>query len=55
MSGLVLLFFDLFFGEVLLGEVTEGAVGVFGGVVIFPWFIVLIARSAEETLELVLA
>ena len=54
MSGLMFLFFDLFFGEILLGKVTEGAVGVFGGVVIFPWFIVFVVRSAKETLELVL-
>lgn len=55
MPGLMFLVLNFIFGEILSGEVTEGAVGVFRGVVIFPWFIVFIVRSAEETFKLVLA
>ena len=54
MPGLMSLFGNFFLGKVLFWEVTEGAVGIFGGVVIFPWFIVFVVGSAEETLKLVL-
>jgi hypothetical protein len=49
----VFLFGSPVFGEVLFREVTEGAVGVFRGVIIFPGFVVFVVVSSEEALELV--
>jgi hypothetical protein len=53
--GLVLCGAEFFFGEVLSGEVSEGTVRIFGGVLIFPWFIGLIVLLLEYGFELVLA
>ena len=55
MPGLVFLCRDFIFREILIGEISEGTVGVFWSVVIFPWFIVFIIGSAEEAFELILA
>jgi hypothetical protein len=54
MPGFMSLFSNFFLGKILSWEVTERAVGIFGSVVIFPWFIVFVVGSTEETLELVL-
>ena len=55
MPGLVFLLRDFIFREILIGKISEGTVGVFRSVVIFPWFIVFVVGSAEEALELILA
>jgi hypothetical protein len=41
-SRLVFLFWELLFGKILFGEVTEWSVGVFRGIIILPRFIVLV-------------
>jgi hypothetical protein len=55
MPWLVFLLGDFFLGNVGGREITEGTVWVFRGVVIFPWFVVFVVGSAEETFKLVLA
>lgn len=55
MARLVSLLREFFFGEVLFREIAERTVRVFGGVVIFPWFVVFVVGPAEESFELVLA
>ena len=46
---------EFVFGQVLLREVAEGGVGVFGSVVIFPGAVGLVVLLAQDALELVFA
>ena len=55
MDGLVLGVLESVLGEVLLGEVSEGAVWVFGRVMVFPGFVALVVLFADDAFELVLA
>ncbi len=46
---------EFFLGDVLLGEVPEGRVRVFGGVWVFPGFVGFVVLLAQDVFELVLA
>lgn len=53
--GLMLSFFDFFFRDVLLGEVSEGGVRVGWRVLVFPGLVALVVLFAEYAAKLVLA
>jgi len=53
MNRLVECLFDFVFGDVFFGEVSEGRMGVFGGVLVFPWFIGFVVLLSKYVFELV--
>ena len=55
MGGFVSCIFEFVFGEVLFGEVTEGGVGVFRGMLVFPRAVRLVVLPAENAFELIFA
>ena len=54
-DGFVVGVFEFFFGDVFSGEVSEGRVWVFGGVMVFPGFEALIVLLGDDAFELVFA
>jgi hypothetical protein len=53
-NGLVFDILELLLGNVLLGEISKGTMGVLGSVLIFPRLIRLVVLLADDSLELVL-
>ncbi len=54
-NGLMFYFFNFIFGHVFFGEISEGAVWIFGCVLIFPGFVGLIVLFEDDVFELVFA
>ena len=53
--GFMRLISEFGFGEVVLGEIAEGRMWVFGGEFVLPRFIIFIAGVADNVFEFVLA
>ena len=54
-DGFVVGVLEFFFGDVFSGEVSEGRVWIFGGVMVFPGFEALIVLLGDDAFELVFA
>ena len=55
MVGFVGAVLEFLLGDVLFGEVPEAGVGVFGGVIVLPGFVVLVGLLVDNAFQLILA
>jgi hypothetical protein len=53
MDGFVPGFPEFLLGDILLREISEGTMRIFGCILIFPWLIRLIVLLAEDASQLV--
>jgi hypothetical protein len=48
-------FCELLPGQLFFGEITKRGVRVLGGKLVFPWFIVLVARTSQNIFQVILS